>query len=213
MIIVSMTSTMIRQPIFMPKIISGKLEIMMKSMNEFSMIMKMPLKVRFISSRLRNSPPIRLLRQQQHPLRVGVNYPNCYSDYYTDSNGFLRFRESLTRIPFWQGEVIINGNVLITGSSVLEILPGTTIRFDAGVAKSSRFTITAKNSTILARGTREEPILFVPIEYTLNEDDPTRTFNGIILDGPSMIRSEFVDCKFIYAMGGIDLWDNSALIG
>jgi hypothetical protein len=120
---------------------------------------------------------------------------------------------TITQNTTWQGTVTVIGNVTILDSAVLEILPGTLIRFrgtdEAG--NPAKHVIHAMNATILARGTRQNPIQFLPESFTEEELDPLkpqRPYGGVVLDGPSMIRSEFTYCEFHLADVGIEAIDN-----
>lgn len=124
---------------------------------------------------------------------------------------------TITQNTTWQGTVTVTGNVTILDSAVLEILPGTLIRFRGVDASGSpaKWVIHALNATILARGTRQKPIQFLPESFTeeqLNPLDPQRPYGGVVLDGPSMIRSEFIYCEFHLADVGVEAKDNSVLM-
>jgi len=107
----------------------------------------------------------------------------------------------------WEGEILVTGNVTIRSGAVLEIRPGTLVRFRE---QEPKLAIRAQNSTIRALGTRAEPILFVP-ETFVNEDPQPGTiiqpYAGIVLDGPSFDASVFEFCEFRFAEIALNVID------
>jgi hypothetical protein len=109
----------------------------------------------------------------------------------------------------WEGEVLITGNVSLVNGNILEIKPGTLVRF---AEKQPKIKLEAQNSTIIARGTRNRPIIFMPETFT-SEDPMPGTFDppyvGIGLEGPSVYPSHFEYCEFRFGNVGLDISDQS----
>ena len=114
----------------------------------------------------------------------------------------------------WEGQILVVDDVLVDNGAVLELRPGTLVKFretDPTSGETLRLEIRARNSTIYARGTRNVPIVFMPEflteEFTPGQYDPP--YSGIVLEGPSLQQSEFTYCEFRSAAIGLNAIDNA----
>jgi len=109
----------------------------------------------------------------------------------------------------WQGQVLLNGTVVVNSHVTLTILPGTKVKFKnyRGYREPNKRLSLIVNGKILAQGTASQPIYFT--------SDTSKPQNG----DWSMVRlisnvkqSVFKYCVFEFAQHGLNVWNSSPII-
>jgi hypothetical protein len=148
------------------------------------------------------------------------------SDYILEDNG-----ETITDDGRGTGTVIwtkgkdylLDGFVFVNDGQVLTIEAGTVIRFKVGQAENASALIVARGGKIMAKGTRDEPIIFTVEGDDLNGSitkDARGLWGGLIILGNAPINLDggeasiegipFAEPRGIY--GGVRENDNSGVL-
>lgn len=117
-------------------------------------------------------------------------------------------RDSLSADTTWEGSVTVVGQVFVKKGATLTILPGTVVRFswldeDANGIGDGELNVEGR---IVARGTRERPILF-----TSGREEPAPKDWTYVMVSTS--RESVVEhCVFEYAFTGLQVHLSSAVV-
>jgi len=105
-----------------------------------------------------------------------------------------------TREIVWQGEVTIQGSVVIDSAERLVIRPGTRVRFvfqddDGDGAGDSRIVV---KGSIRARGTKDAPVEFAPEKPGMAG---VAGWNEVLFE--DAVNAEFAHCRFVGAQQAV----------
>ena len=95
-------------------------------------------------------------------------------------------------------EYILEGFVFVNPGQTLTIEPGTVIRAKTGQGENASALIVARGATIIAEGTKEEPIIFTVEDDDLEGSVPVEArglWGGVIILGNAQLNSEFNESK------------------
>ncbi|HEX2919618.1 MAG TPA: hypothetical protein VHO50_00485 [Bacteroidales bacterium] len=139
-----------------------------------------------------------------NPVSYTVTRPNNTTSTWTAKVNFpdMIVEDDITQSVTWTADRVytINSSISINNSSVLTIEPGTIIRF--GAEGSLEFGY-GSNSTIIAQGTAQKPIIF-----TSSAALPTAgAWNGLYFYDKTLSNSVMEYCKILYA--GKDAYDGA----
>jgi hypothetical protein len=118
------------------------------------------------------------------------------SDYFIEDGGnTIKDNGNGTGTVTWtqNEEYVLEGFVFVNDGQVLTIEPGTVIRFKMGQAENASALIVARGGKIIARGTREEPIIFTVEGDDLKGSvtkDARGLWGGLIILGNAPINLE-----------------------
>ncbi|SHF47127.1 hypothetical protein SAMN05444274_105347 [Mariniphaga anaerophila] len=148
------------------------------------------------------------------------------SDYFVEGNtGTFRDDGSGTGTVTWtkQNEYILEGFVFVNDGQTLTIEPGTVVRFRSGQAENASALVVARGGKIIARGTKEEPIIFTSESDDLLgsvEKSARGLWGGLIILGNAPVNLSsgeaqvegipYFETRGYY--GGVDEDDNSGVL-
>jgi hypothetical protein len=154
-------------------------------------------------------------------------FMGCRKSDYILEDHIRRFRDngSGTGTVNWtkENEYLLEGFVFVNDGQVLTIEPGTVVRFRSGQAENASALIVARGGKIIARGTKEEPIVFTSEYDDLQgsvEKDKRGLWGGLIIlgnapvnlnDGESRIEGiPYFETRGVF--GGGDEDDDSGIL-
>ena len=95
-------------------------------------------------------------------------------------------------------EYILEGFVFVNPGQTLTIESGTVVRAKTGQGENASALIVARGATIIAEGTKEEPIIFTVEDDDLKGSVPVEArglWGGVIILGNAQLNSEFNESK------------------
>ncbi len=109
-------------------------------------------------------------------------------------------------------EYILEGFVFVNPGQTLTIESGTVVRAKTGQGENASALIVARGATIIAEGTKEEPIIFTVEGDDLKGSIPIEArglWGGVIILGSAQLNSEFNESK----IEGIPISETSGIYG
>ncbi|MDK2977617.1 MAG: hypothetical protein PWP52_331 [Bacteroidales bacterium] len=136
------------------------------------------------------------------------------SDIIIDENTLLYDNGSGTGTITWTKDknYILDGFVFVNPGQTLTIEPGTVIRAKTGQGENASALIIARGGKIIARGTKDEPIIFTVEDDDLKGSVPLEArglWGGIIILGNAELNTEYNEAR----IEGIPISESRGIYG